>query len=388
MKKILIYSYLYPNKMEPMKGIFVQERVKFLKQFCDLKVVAPIPYFPKIKFVKRWYKFSNIPKKEIIDGIEVYHPKFILFPRRIFRKYIGYWMYLLSKKLLHRIYLEWRFDLIHSHFTIYSGQAIYHFCKNKKIPFIITEHYGKTNYDITENSIYRKIYQHVFQNAKTNIVVSKRLKQEIQNKFPNINNIHLIPNGVDVSKFIFREKKIDKKKPKLISIGNLLDTKGFQYLIEALNILKNKGTHCKLTIIGEGKERKNLESMIAEFSLQEEVELVGYIPNNKIQQYFDLADIYVHPSLFESFGVVVIEAMASGKPVIVTKSGGPEYFVPDKFGIKIDKANSQALASGIRNMTDNYEFYNQNEIRNFVEENFNYKNIAKKIYQVYEDICQ
>ena len=71
--------------------------------------------------------------------------------------------------------------------------------------------------------------------------------------------------------------------------------------------------------------------------------------------------------------------MSAGKPVIVTKSGGPEYIVPDEFGIKIDKENSEALAKSIDEMIKNYENYNPKKIRAFVEANFSYENIAKKI---------
>ncbi len=388
MKKILIYSYLYPNKNEPMRGIFVQERVKFLKKNYEVKVVAPVPYFPKIRFFKRWNVFANIPSKEIIDGVEVFHPRFILFPKRIFRKYIGYWMYLLSKKLLDEIYSEWKFDLIHAHFTIYSGQVVNHYCRGKNIPYIVTEHYSKIVNDIIEKAIYRNIYQKVFSKAKRLILVSKRLGNDIRKNISNLTQIELIPNGVDINKFTFIEKKIDKDNPKLISIGNLVDTKGFQYLISAIKILKDKNINCDLIIIGEGKYRKNLELLIEKYSLQNNISLLGYIPNDKINSYLQKSDFYVHPSLFESFGVVVIEAMSAGKPVIVTKSGGPEYFVPDEFGIKVDKENSKVLAIAIEKMIENYEDYNQNKIRAFVEDNFSYENIAKKIGKVYDEILQ
>jgi glycosyltransferase involved in cell wall biosynthesis len=388
MKKILIFSYLYPNKKEPMRGIFVSERVKFLKKFYEIKVIAPVPYFPKIRFFKRWNFFAEIPSKEIIDDIEVFHPRFLLFPKRIFRKYIGYWMYLFSKNLLDKIYSQWKFDLIHAHFTIYSGQATNHYCKKRDIPYIITEHYGKLSDDIIYKSIYREIYHKVFTEAKRLILVSKRLENDIRNKLRDLPKIELISNGVDINKFTFVEKKIDKNYPKLISIGNLVVTKGFQYLISAIKILKDRKINCSLTIIGEGKYRKNLEMLIAKFSLQKNVFLAGYVPNEKINFYLEKSDFYVHPSLFESFGVVVIEAMSAGKPVIVTKSGGPEYIVPDEFGIKIDKENSEALAKSIDEMIKNYENYNPKKIRAFVEANFSYENIAKKIGEVYEEILQ
>ena len=386
--KILIYSHLFPNNMEPMKGIFVLERVRFLKQYCEIKVVAPIPYFPKIKFFKRWNKFSQIPKKEIIEGVEVFHPRFIHFPKRIFRKYIGYWMYLLSKKLLRRIYTEWKFDLIHAHFIIYSGQAVYNFCKGKSIPYLLTEHYSKISLDLSKESIYRNIYEKVFFNSQKIIVVSERLNQTIKSNFPNLNKIKYLPNGVDIGKFVFHEKSIDKNNPKLISIGNLVETKGYQYLIEAVKILREKNILCHLNIIGEGKFRKNLETIIADNSLQNQIELVGYVPNNEIQKYFDQADIYVHPSLFESFGVVVIEAMSTGKPVVVTKSGGPEYIVPDEFGIKVQKENSEELASALENMISNYESYNQKKISDYIKNTFSYDIISKQIYQVYDEISR
>src|SRR5262245_44084404 len=79
--RVLIYTSLFPNSIEPLKGTFVMERMRHLRPYSDLAVVAPVPYFPKWNVHKRWYGFSKIPMAERLGGFELDHPRYLLLPK-------------------------------------------------------------------------------------------------------------------------------------------------------------------------------------------------------------------------------------------------------------------------------------------------------------------
>ena len=81
--KILIITNLFPNSKEPTKGVFNFQQISELAKIneIEVKIVAPVPWFPKIKIQKRWYMFSQVPKEEVIDGLKVYHPRYFVIPK-------------------------------------------------------------------------------------------------------------------------------------------------------------------------------------------------------------------------------------------------------------------------------------------------------------------
>jgi len=384
--KILIYSVLFPNSVQNTYGMFVSERVRFLKNHCEIKVVAPVPFFPNISIFKKWTKYSLIPKFEVIDGVEVYHPRFLLFPKNIFRKYLGFLLYLTTRTLIKTIKKDYNFDLIHAHFAVPSGIAASHLSKYVNVPFIITEHFSKLHEDLSINSNIKKKLIKVYNKNSLIIAVSEKIKSDLVNVGIKKERIRIIPNGVDCNKFpiSFPSKKMNPIR--LLSIGGLIESKGFIYLIKAVKMLNENNINVVLTIIGEGKQRSDLENLIKKLKLDEKVILKGNILHSQLKDYFNKTHIFVLPSLFESFSVVTIEALSCGIPVIVTKCGGPEYFVTDEVGLIIKKENENILADNIEKMINSYKYYNKNKIRQYCKNNFDYKIISPKIISTYEQI--
>ena len=114
---------MYPNKLNPRSGIFIKNQYDLLRKNFDLKIIFPYPYVPKIKFLNPFYRFSTIPKKEIVEGIEVYHPKYLSIPKNNFTfKFIslvniieGLLSYISARRAINGIYKNWKFDIIKVH---------------------------------------------------------------------------------------------------------------------------------------------------------------------------------------------------------------------------------------------------------------------------------
>ncbi len=305
--KVLIFSFVYLNKYEPTFGIFVEEQIRFLKKYCDIKVVVPVPFFPNILFFQKWNKYSKIPRYELRYGVEVYHPRFLLFPKNIFRNSIGKLLYYTVINLIRTIYSKWQFDLIHAHFINPSGIVAAMIGIKLNTPVIITEHFGKLNEDLLNRGMKRNI-RRGYNNISRLIVVSERLKNDLTEAGFTGEKISVIPNGIDTKKFPQVSSKQITNQVKIISIGHLIENKGYQFLIHAIYILKKSDININLIIIGEGDYRTTLEKMIVGLKISGSITLLGYIPHSKINNLLTDSHFYIHPSLSESFSIVTIEA--------------------------------------------------------------------------------
>lgn len=169
----------------------------------------------------------------------------------------------------------------------------------------------------------------------------------------------LIPMGIDVAHF--RSAKHSKQLAErhglgnftILFVGRLSEEKGVIYLLEALALLKASGRNCKTLIIGDGPLAKNLQSYIEVHDLTSDVTMVGWIENSKLASYYATADILVGPSLYEAQGIVFLEALASGLPVITTDEGGMADFIKDgRNGFMVPAKSARALYDSILTLYD------------------------------------
>ena len=188
------------------------------------------------------------------------------------------------------------------------------------------------------------------------IVSQKASETMLKSKTASANKLLVIYNGIDLNKFIFQDKKtreeirkelnLKKDDKVLISIGRLFKAKGYPYLIEAIKILKSKYPDIKLLIIGEGEEKNKLETQTRELNLEKNKYFLGRKEN--VSNCLNASDIFILASLWEGFGLAIVEAMACGLPVITTNVGGIPEIIQDKIsGLLVDPKDSEILAQKI-----------------------------------------
>ncbi len=332
--RILTFTTIYPNNIHRNNGIFNFERVRALSKSNEVKVVAPIPFFPPIKLKRRWFDFSRVSKNEKIDGIDVYHPRYLLIPKIGMALY-GISLFLSSLFVLLKIRKRFPFDIIDSHYMYPDGFAAVLLGRAFHKPVVVTAHGTDLNL-YPKFPIIRFFLRAVIKQSDSVITVCEALKSkicEIEKNVPE-NKIKVIPNGVDISKFVNRSQQEAREKlnlPKnskiVISIGALIRRKGYNYLVAAIHELyKNSKNHDILTIIiGEGNCRREIERLILKYGLMNKIKLVGFIPHNDLSWWLCASDIFCLTSSREGWPTVFFEAFACGKPVIATKVwGAPE----------------------------------------------------------------
>lgn len=181
---------------------------------------------------------------------------------------------------------------------------------------------------------------------------------EIQKWIPKAQTLH---NPVDTNFFSVSDNHSDY----ILAIGRLEAEKGFDMLLDAIADISNL---C-LKVVGSGSQLKALKEKIKAENLNSTVELIGEKNREEIRELVQKCQFLVLPSKYETFGNVLLEAMACGKPVVATSCGGPQEIVSKKVGI-LTEVNTNSLAEGISRMSKTFQDYDPYEIRNYVETGF------------------
>lgn len=373
---ILFISRGYPSKKYPMHGIFEYDQAKALSN-CGHNVIFGFVDLRSIRRTRKW-GFEKFEK----DGILHYGINIPLgrFPRSVLSFFGYHGLKLLYNKIEKKIGKP---ELMHAHFT---GSA-YSAAKLKeinKLPLVVTEHSSKIMSDNTDENIY-KIADFAYEQADEIISVSPAFKEIIKNKFNQESTY--IPNIVDTNIFKYNPKeKKQFDEFNFISVGNLIKHKRMHHTIKAFSKAFKNNPKMKLTIIGGGPEKNNLESLIKELNLEDRIKLTGRIERKAIAEYFKKSDAFVLASKGETFGVVFIEAMASGLPVIATRCGGPEHFIKKEQGLIIEKNNIDKLAGAMKNIYKNIDSYDNEKISKMTVEQFSPESVAEQITEVYKEV--
>jgi len=332
--KILVFSSLYPNNMNPRLGVFIKERMVHFARLTgnEVKVVAPVPYFPPIKIGSRW-QFSQVVSHETIDGVEVYHPRYFMTPK-VGMIFYGWTMFASVLPTVRRLRQHYAFDLIDAHFMYPDGLAATLIGRVLGIPVVVSARGS----DILRYSQFATIRPHLrttLRTASESIAVSHELKEHMVRLGAPQDKVTVIPNGVDHEKFRALPREEARRtlglahQPTILSVGNLTHNKGFDRALVALRNMRSEAGDLRpqLVIAGEGPLRKHLQEMVAALGVGEQVRFVGTIPHHDLAWWYSAADVFCLLSRQEGCPNVVLESLACGTPVVATPVGEIPYLI-------------------------------------------------------------
>jgi len=317
-----------------------------------------------------------------IPGVNVYPlkltwPVLINHNVPVFAK-AGYFMY---ENIVKRLVKSIKPDILHAHWATSYG---YLGARTGFHPYIIST-WGRDVYKATEGSFfYKKLLKYSLNKADLVTATSKDLTWETQ-KFTRKQVKH-IPFGVNID--FWKPSKVENSG-QIITIGivkKLEPYYGVEYLLKAFHLVLKKFSNVKLLIIGDGYEKNRLENLANELNIKEHVEFKGLINHVELLDYYHVIDIFVVPSLIESFGVVVVEAASCGLPVIASNVNGlPETVIDGETGFLVPPQNPQIIAEKISYLINNPEIRKRmgKAARKFVEENYVWKKNAALMEKLY-----
>ena len=226
-------------------------------------------------------------------------------------------------------------------------------CKMFGRKLIIHQHNKGMSKDVNKK-LYKKLFNLVYRNSSV-ILLSWRLYPDIE-KVVDKDKVFICPNGIPE---VPRLKKIKNTKPRILFLSNLMKSKGVFTLLDSCKILKDLGYKYECRFIGgETKEidRKLFQEEVSKRGLEALVKYVGKKYNDEKYEEISNADVFVFPTLNETFGLVILEAMQQGVPVISTAEGGiPDIITDNETGLIVKSRDSNSLAQAIAKLFDNPE---------------------------------
>jgi len=373
--RILIVAGGYPTEKYYLNGIFEFDQAQALAKQGHEVIFAAID----LRSVRRWrhWFFESIEKNNV--SIEV-----VNIPLGPVAPIVLHFFGLLGLKYIYRKCLK-KFgkpDVIHAHFTDYAYIALQSL-KKTKIPIVMTEHSSGINCINIDQKLWRTA-EKVYHNVNTVIAVSNELKAKIMQEF-SIKALY-IPNVVDLKIFSYDSNPNKDSKFRIISVGNLIPRKRMKALISGFASFVKFVPDSELFIYGSGPEKDNLQAQISSLRLSDRIVLKGSCKRDIIANALKTASCFVLVSEVETFGVVLVEAMACGLPVIATKSGGPESFIHSGNGILIPVDDEQSLLDALKKMYLTINDYNRGEISSEVKQLFSAESIVNQLESVYERV--
>lgn len=372
--RVFVISKGMPTEQYPLNGIFEFDQAEALAR-SGAEVAMLVIDFRSGSY-KRKYGLSEYET----EGVRVFE---LSLPLGLYRRALPLLRYLLIKVYKKAVKACGQPDIIHAQF--YSIGAIAAVLKKRyKVPFVITEHSSKLNTDLQNISqLDLNLAKSAYQCADKLIAVSHALAANLKNNFQV--EATVIPNIVDVSQFQYVERT-PKDDFTFISVGNLVKIKGFDQLLEAFAKAFKADNAVKLSIVGDGPELENLQNTVTRLNLNGKVSLLRTIGRNRIKSFYQEGDAFVLASHSETFGVVFIEAMATGLPVIATSCGGPNDIVTENAGYLIPVDDRQALVSALQAMRNNAYNFNSLEISRNCIEKYSPETVGRQIIEAYASV--
>lgn len=283
-------------------------------------------------------------------------------------------------------------DFVHVHFGDLAARL------NKVSPYVgglppmlVTWHGYDAN--AVPGFVGNDVYHDLFQSNYLHTVGSRFMYQRLLALGAKERQISIIPMGIDLDKFQYQERVIEKKRPlRILSVGRLDEMKGHCFLIQAIKILLERNVYTQLIIVGDGVLKENLRQQIESSCLNNYVTMLGALPSDQVVHEMHLADLFVLSGIIakngkvEAQGVVFAEAQATGLPVIACNVGGVSESVLDgKSGILCAPGDSIALANAIAFFDKNREAIKifGKEGRRLVEKKFSHMSMLKSFESIY-----
>jgi glycosyltransferase involved in cell wall biosynthesis len=279
-------------------------------------------------------------------------------------------------------------DLIHAHCVHQAGIAAMEAKGNWRIPYVVTEHFSGYARGLMSDLMLSQA-RDVFFQADRVVAVSHKLASDIRT-YSRGKDIQVIPNVVDTDFFVPPAEPRSSKPFRFLFVGFLTENKRVEDLLDAFARQFGANGAAKLVIAGDGVHRPVLESKVAELGIESAVEFLGMLSREQVRNAMHEANAFVTASPVETFGVVLVEAMSTGLPVIAVRSGGPEEFVTEKVGRLVPPDDAGSLQRAMADVVGDYARWRDAapEIRSYVVSAFGEAAVGSRLIETYNAVMQ
>ena len=344
--KVLVFSRIFPSPQAPGRGIYNFHRFKALAEFCDVRVIAPVPVWTRGARFSRGYETTDY------QGVSVAYPAYWALPR-IAPQLHARTLYLAARSHIRRLRDTFAFDAILGAFAYPDLVAAAHLARDNHCPLVGLVMGSDINALARKHKLREQIGSALAQ-ADSVIALSAGLKERVVELGVPERRVVVQNNSVDGTRFDIRDQAASRRQLGLerrhvvCFIGNLVQEKGPDVLIEALpHIDPSILASLKVVFVGDGHLKDALRSRARQLDMGNIVEFAGRRPPNEIPAWMSAADLLCLPSRREGCPNVVLEALASGRPVVASSVGGVPDLITDRNGIRVPPDDPAQLGRAI-----------------------------------------
>lgn len=376
-----MFSAWYPTKEDMLLGNFVQNHAKAIATLADIIVIHPIPSKNKTRTIEE--KDNNS-----------FHEIFVTYPI-IKQSILNKSRLFLSIMKSYRIGIQYAIkkyglpDICHVHIITKNILPAIQLQYKYNIPFIITEHWSRylpENEDFN-NKIQQWMVKFFAKKAVAITTVSPILANAMQ-KLGIKNQYFIIPNVLDEN--IFRLNNTlpnnDEQKSILMIIHFDDNSKNWKDVISTIALLSKKRKDFRLDIIGDGKEKPLAIQLVEKLQISDFVYFHSTMPNENIPKYFHKCCFSLLFSNFETQGLVLIESLACGKPIVASRLPAIEQSIGTENGILVEPQNKQELLFALDSMLDKYKDYSPENLRQYAINRYSTSIIAQQFIDLYSKV--
>jgi glycosyltransferase involved in cell wall biosynthesis len=375
---ILILPKWYPHPNDPQNGSFIKHYALEMSKVNFMSVIFPVAgsenqsplVFPQDNFLE-----ILVPYKQL------------QIPFSPARKLLNFFSYMNAMKRGYKALLKQksRPDLIHVHVLIRPAMFASRLSRRRNIPWVLTEHSSDfLNDDFVNDNMVKRFFVKGLCNKEAHGIsaVSTRLAEGLKNMGVH-QYIDVIPNML-----VFPKQTISRESGKILRIAAAADLvdhiKNISAVIHALAEKKAVLGDFEFHLIGDGPDRQRLETLVERLDLKSHVIFHGRQPHEYVLDFLPTISFLITNSFTETFSLITAEAVACGKPVIVTRCGGPEEWFKPEYGLMIEPGNQKELEEALVKMAVGYRAFSSERMQASIREQFD----PEKVIQQYLDFYQ
>lgn len=347
---VLVYTSLFPSLQSPTRGVFNLHGFLPLTKVCRVGVVAPVPVWLRLRSPRAWLS----PRTTNYEGIEVSYPTYWVLPG-VAHHLHARWIYRSVRRHVMERHRVAPFDAIIGSFAYPDVVVAARLADDLGCP-LISLVLGSDMNELAQRPLLRPQIKDAFDRSRLVVALTQPLRAKVLALGIPSDKVVVQHNGVDGARFIIRNRddarqylKFESKFDTLLFVGNLVHEKGPDVLLEAFGRLHADPSCCaRLVFIGDGDMAGLLRDRAAQLGLSQHIHFLGRQSPDKVAWWMAASDVLCLPSRREGCPNVVLEALASGRPVVATAVGGVPELITSTNGLMVSVNDPRALASEIQ----------------------------------------
>ncbi|NCA75596.1 MAG: glycosyltransferase family 4 protein [Alphaproteobacteria bacterium] len=382
--KVLFITRWYPNRYDPMPGLFIQRLAEALTPWCDLAVVCVFPDTECSQKNEVEFKIENE-----VRVLRVYFRKKSGETRTLqtFFDLVRYYrLFLKAVKSIN----AFQPDLIHGHIMTRAGFVTWKLSRRMKIPFVISEHWSR--YYPKNNSYHgwlRKYFTRLIIGKAAAVISVSEPLMDAMKKHRLLNpNYRLLPNIVDTTCFRPGAPPVRVSPKTVIHISCFDDrSKNISGFLEGVKKVRERRQDFRCLVVGDGPDRICLKDFSESLNLREpDVVFTGLLTGEDLASVLRNSDLSVVTSHYETFGTVVIESLASGVPVLSTRVGIACDVITEENGLLVDTSDPEAFADALDGMLDRCRSFDKEKVAASVGRRFTPEVVGNMLVEIYQGL--